>query len=362
MMTFFRYLTLVILSNIVLSCSDSSETGMEGPPPTVVTVSEVRQADVPVFLEAIGSLKPNKRVSLYAHIEGVLQKAPFDEGSHILKEELVFQIAPEVYLSKLEKARASLNKTKTNLAFGRKKLERYSGLVGKEYVTPLSFEEIQNEVADYESSVEIAKAEVALAQQDLKNCFIHAPIEGILGEQKVTTLDYVEHNTLLSTIVQIKVLYVDFTLPEKHVYAIRKALSEEKALPIEVITQEGYTVAGEITFVETTVDPTTGTLMLRGRIPNEDRLLQPGIFVNVKLRVDKLKDATVIPQKALQYGQKGTYVYIVKSDQTVELFNVTPKQPFDEDIVIEEEMDIGTQIVTEGQLNLYPGAKVEIKP
>ena len=329
--------------------------------PAHATVKEVRLADVPVYLEAIGALFPNKTVKLIAHVDGVLEKAPFDEGSLVNEGEMLFQIDPTIYRAKLEKTKAHLKSTEINLAYAKKKLERYSGLAEKEYVPQLTFEEIQNEVAGDEAATEIAKAEVELAMQEFLHCFIRAPIHGLLGEQKAGTKNYIDRGTLLSTIKQIKTLSVDFTLPEKHVLAVRAAVKVQPALPVEVTTLEGYSAAGELTFVEASVDPKTGTFLLRGSIPNEDRLLLPGVFVRVRLRIGELKEAVVIPQKALQYGQQGTFVYLATPENTAELFRVTPKQTFGEELVVEEAIPGGREVVVEGQLNLYPGAKMEIK-
>lgn len=352
----FGFLFLVFL---FASCSLGEQFGQK--PPVPVLIGEVKRQDIPVYLQAIGKLSADATVDVKAKTSGTLKESPVPEGSYVKKGQLLFRFGASSAIERLEIALANLLKDEASLDFAKKKLERYLSLGNKEFVTQLSLDEMQKEVAAYEAQIKADAAQVQLAKSDVADAKIYAKISGILGEIKVGVHNSVEKGALLTTIMQIDKVSVDFFLPEKFLQQVLTAVEKTPDLNVEIETQEGQKGSGKLTFVETGINPVTGTLLLRGSIDNEDRRLQPGQYVDVKLEVEKLNQATLLPVKAVQIGQQGHYIYLLKPDFTVELKVVNPVYRTNNEIVIAEELPEGTKVITDGHINLVPGAKVMVQ-
>lgn len=349
----------IVISALILSgCSGNGGNGKPGVP-VYVGISD--KEDVPIYAEALARLLPSKKAKIIAKVNGELLAAPITEGTHVNEGDLLFEIDCDVYSANLQKAEAWLKQSQADLEFSKKKQNRYLALVEKEYVTPLSLEELEKEVADNVANVATKEADVELAKIDLDHCRIQAPISGIIGEQKVGTKNYVDAGTLLTTIVQIDELDVEFHLPERFLVALHEARQSNESIPIVAYTQFDQRASGHLVFVDNEVDPETGTILLRGTVPNEERELEAGQFARVKLQLKLLKEATVIPPESVQIGQEGMYIYTVNTDQTVQLVPVEVVLHNNNVAVITNDLPKGTQVITDGHLNLYPGAKVSIK-
>jgi len=349
----------LFLLSFFAACSTGGQTMQK--PPVPVLVGEVKREDVPVYLQAIGKLTADATVDVKAKKSGTLKEAPVPEGSYVKKGELLFRFGAGSAVDRLEIALANLLKDEANLEFVKKKLERYLSIGNKEFVTQLTLDELQKDVAAYEAQIKADAAEVRLARSDVADSKIYAKISGILGEKKVGVNNSVEKGDLLATIVQMDKVTVDFYLPEKFLEQVLVAVQKTPDLDIEVETQEEQKGSGKLTFMEPGVNPVTGTIMLRGVIDNEDRRLQPGQYVDVRLKLKELSNATLLPSAAVQIGQQGHYIYILKPDDTVELKIVHPIYNTENEIVVSEELPAGTKVVTDGQINLVPGAKVMIQ-
>jgi multidrug efflux system membrane fusion protein len=212
--------------------------------------------------------------------------------------------------------------------------------------------------------VKAGEASVENAKLQLEYCYIRSPIDGRLGELRVDPGNIVEENqTIMAIINQIKPIYVSFTVPEQNLLEIRKHMASTGKLKVEVTnpTEKSNPVSGELTFLNNEVDTTTGTIMLKALFSNEDELLWPGKFVNVALTLTTLYNAVVIPSQAVQTGQEGEYVFVVKPDLTVESRPVILGSRLEQDVVVQEGLDVQEKVVTNGQYDLSPGIKVEIK-
>jgi len=356
-----RRLPSFILLGIALfaSCSRGDQNGQK--PPVPVMVGEVKRENTPVYAQTIGKLTPELTVEIKAKVSGTLKEIYASEGSAVSKDDPLFRFGKSSYEAKLEKTEANLLKDEANLIFAKKKLERYMTLAEKEYVTQLSLDEMQKEVAAYEAQVKADHAEVQLAKMDLEDTLLFSPIDGIMGEEKVEVYNSVDKGAILAQILRIDMLYVDFYLPEKFLPQVLPAVRGDKELEIEVETQDGQKALGKFTFMDPGVDPITGTIFLRGLIKNDKRELQPGQYVNVRLKLKEIPEAAILPLAAVQIGQQGHYIYILKPDQTVELKVVKPIYTTGQGIVIAEDLPAGTKVITDGHINLVPGAKVMVQ-
>jgi multidrug efflux system membrane fusion protein len=207
------------------------------------------------------------------------------------------------------------------------------------------------------------RAAAERARIDLAYTRIASPIDGRIGQLLVHQGNLVKVNdTTLAVINQLRPIYVSFAVPQQELPAIRRYMGE-RALPVEASIPEGggRTAGGTLVFVNNTIDQGTGTVLLKGLFPNEDEVLWPGQFVDVALRLMVVRDATVIPASAVQTGQQGKYVFVVKADGTVESRPVEIGEAFDQQVVVQHGVAPGERVVTEGQLRLAPGAHVEVK-
>lgn len=357
-MMYRKGMILSLISLSLISCSGGQHN--EYKPTVPVTIGQVHRENTPVFIQAIGKLIPELTVEVKAKVSGTLKEIYVSEGSRVAKGDRLFRFGKSSYEARLEKVQANLMKDEANLVFAKKKLERYKTLVEKEYVAELSLDEMAKEIASYEAQVKADKAEVDLAQMDLEDTLMTSPIDGMLGEEKVEVHNSIEKGTKMTEIVQIDELYVDFYLPEKFLSQVASSMREYQELEMEVTTQDGQKAFGKLTFMEPRVDPETGTVFLRGLIKNEERVMQPGQYVNVWLKLKEIPDATILPVAAVQIGQQGHYIYLLKPDQTVELKIVKPIYTFDKGVVIAEELPEGTKVITDGHINLVPGANVMV--
>jgi multidrug efflux system membrane fusion protein len=213
------------------------------------------------------------------------------------------------------------------------------------------------------ATVKADEAAVENARVQLGYCYIYSPIDGRIGKLMVNQGNMVKDNdTVLAVINQIKPIYVDFSVPEQDLPRIRRYMAVEKLEVQAIIPNDKDSAAvGELSFINNQVDTSTGTILLKAIFPNENEALWPGQFVNVVLTLTRQTNAVVVPSAAVQTGQRGNYVFVVKSDLTVESRPVILGNEFGREVVIARGLQPGEKVVTEGQLRLAPGIKVEIK-
>ncbi len=245
----------------------------------------------------------------------------------------------------------------------RSRPERYAILVEKDYVAKDQYDQIRANADALAAVVDADRAAVENSRLQLSYCTIKAPINGRAGSVLVNAGNIIKANDLaLTTINQIVPIYVAFSLPEQNLadvkkYSARGELQVEASIPGD----ETRPVRGELTFIDNAVDRTTGTIKLKGTFKNLDKRLWPGQFVDVILTLTTERDRVIVPSQAVQTGQQGQYVYVVKDDLTADLRVVSPGRTYQTWTIIEKGVDAGEKVVTDGQLRLVPGAKVEIK-
>ncbi|HEX4665543.1 MAG TPA: efflux RND transporter periplasmic adaptor subunit [Chthoniobacterales bacterium] len=322
------------------------------PPPRPVAVAKVITRDVPLYLDEIGTCAAFETVQVQAQVSGQIIARHFKDGQDVKKGDLLFTIDPRPYQAVLDSAKADLMLAEANL-------KRQEELRAKQVTAKQDWDTAK-------ATAMKAQAVVDAAQVNLDFTQIRSPIEGRIGLRQVdvgNTVSAGATSAVLVTIDNLDPIYTDFTVAEPDMPQVRKYLGGPN---VKVLTQPPNSNvpprSGTLYFIANTVTPGTGTVQARGVTPNPDRLLWPSEFVNVRLVLDILKNAMLVPNDAVQMGQNGPYVFVVKPDQTLDLRQVTPGQRQDgELLVVTKGLKPGETVVTAGQLQLAPGTKVAIK-
>lgn len=358
------FIVLYALLMSVLSACSGKEAQPPQKPAVPVSAAEAVQKIVPVQVRAVGNAEPYSTVSMKSQVGGILTRVHFREGQDVRKGDLLFSIDSRPYEAALRQAEANLAKDTAQLENARVEVRRYEELVRKGYVAQEQYDQIRTNAATLEAVVNADKALVENARLQLQYCSIHSPLTGRTGNLMANQGNLIKANadTPMVTINQIQPVYVTFSVPEQYLGEIKKYMSAGR-LKVEVVIgkDEKYPEQGALTFVDNTVDTATGTIKLKATFPNNDRRLWPGQFVDVSMTLTARPDATVVPSQAIQTGQKGSYVFVIKPDLTVESRPVVTGLTFEEETVIEKGIQPGERVVTDGQMRIFPGATVEVK-
>jgi len=333
-------------------------------PPVPVAVGIVVQKTVPVQIRAIGNVEAYSTVSVKSQIGGILMRVHFREGQDVRKGDILFTIDPRPYEASLSQAEANLAKDNAQLENAREEVLRYGELVKKGYVAQEQYDQIRTNSASLEATVNADKAMVENARLQLKYCYIYSPITGRTGNLISNEGNLIKANADTSMVIinQIQPIYVTFSVPEQYLSEIKRYMSGGKVKVQAFITKgEENPEEGILTFVDNTVDSATGTIKLKATFTNKVKRLWPGQFVDVVMILTTQPNAIVVPTSAIQTGQKGQYVYVVKNDLTAEDRVITVGRTLNSETVIDKGLQAGERVVTDGQLRLVPGAKVEIK-
>jgi multidrug efflux system membrane fusion protein len=357
------FIASVSLVTVFLACS-SGKSGQPARQAVPVTAGKVIQKTVPVQIRAIGNVEAYSTVSVKSQIGGQLVRVHFKEGQDVRKGALLFTIDPRPYEAALKQAEANLAKDTAQLENARADLLRYEDLIKHDYVTKQEYDQIRANAAALEATVNADKAVVENARLQLKYCFIYSPINGRTGNLIANEGNLIKANAddAMVIINQIQPIYVSFSVPEQYLSDIKKYMSGGK-IKIEVFMSKGVDnpEEGILTFIDNTVDITTGTIRLKTTFPNKEKRLWPGQFVDVVMTLTMQPNAIIVPSQALQTGQKGQYVFVIKNDLTVESRPVIISRTIDGEAVVERGLRAGEKVVTDGQLQLVPGSKIEVK-
>jgi multidrug efflux system membrane fusion protein len=344
------------------ACTAKKETPGAKPPVPVKTAQALRK-DVPVQVKAIGTVEAFTSVAIKSQVNGQIARLHFSEGSDVEKGALLISIDPEPFQATLSQFEAALAKDQAQARFAREQAERYAGLLKEGIVTRDQYELLQSNSESLASAVVADRAAIRNARIQLGYCSIRSPISGRTGTIALHPGNLVKANDLpIVTVNQLAPIYATFSLPEKRLAEIKRAMAAgqlkiEAAIPNE----PGVTEAGTISFLDNAVNPNTGTIKLKGVFANKSRKLWPGQFTDVLITLASRKNAVVVPTHAIQTGQQGEFVYVVKPDNRVEMRQVTPADSAGEETIVEKGLAAGETVVTDGQLRLTPGAVVESK-
>jgi membrane fusion protein, multidrug efflux system len=325
-------------------------------------VGTAERRDVPFDLAATGSVEPLQTVAVQPQIGGPIVRIAFREGQDVAKGQVLFQIDPRPYQAALAQAEAFLARDRAQAANAEQEAKRYAELAEREYVTAQQYDQARTVSAAAAATLAGSEAAVEEARLDLQYATIRAPISGRTGSLRVRAgnLVRVADAAPLVTINQIRPILVRFAVPAANLPLIQRYRGEDLVVRAEPVGG-GTPTEGQLTFVDNAVDTSTGTILLKGTFPNTDGVLWPGEFVNVRLRLYVERDALVVPATAVVTGQQGSFVFVVGADSAAATKPVKLGRTAGDVAIVDGELRPGERVVTDGQLRLQQGSKVQIK-
>jgi len=392
--------TVILAAFLSVACTSPKAAGPPGGgrgnpgamPPVPASVANATVESVPIDVRAVGTVEPSITVQIKSQIAGELFKVDFTEGADVEKGDLLFEIDPRPYQDALNQVNAALARDEALLHQAEANLARDSaqaayadtdaartdqlmkqGVIAKSQAdqSKSTSDALRQSMAADRAAIESARATVesdrasiSTAKLNLSYCEIRSPVSGRAGNLLVHLGNLVKVNDVpLVVINRLTPIYVSFGVPASQLGAIR-ANSGSRKLPVQVSLQDdpSKTERGELTVIDNTVDTNTGTIHLKATFANEHRLLWPGEFVDVSMTLGTNANAIVIPTEAIQAGQQGQFVYVVKADGSVEPRNVTVGQTVGRRAIIQTGIAGGETVVTDGQLRLFPGAHIQAVP
>src|SRR5256714_10511116 len=403
---FVRTIFVALTAIVLTGCANkAAQQGFDRPPAAVSVTAAVMQ-DVPTYLDAIGKTVAREVVSIQPQVSGRITKINFSDGANVRKGDLLFTIDTRPFEANLRQAEANVSKdlalkkqAEANLAkdvaqakWGEVQVKRYGELVRGGVVPREQYEQLRatadslNATVDADraavhsadESIKVDSAAVDTAKLELSYCYIHAPIDGRAGQRLVDIGNVVSpagsgtgsassststtpaSNSLL-LIERLHPIYADFTISQNDLANVQQQM-RAGTLKTEVRLPDATDpIAGQLTFLDSAVQNTTGQVNLRATVPNSDHRFWPGRFVNIRLVLSTIHGAVLVPATAPQMSAKGSYVYVVKQDSTAEQRQVTLGQRQGDLVVVEKGVEPGEQVVTNGQVGVTPGGKVCIE-
>jgi multidrug efflux system membrane fusion protein len=338
------------------------------PPPVTpgvpVTAGIVTAADVPVFVNGIGSVQAYNTVTIKSRVDGQIVNVGFTEGQNVKKGASLFQIDPRPYQAALDQASASKQKDEAQLASAQADLARYAQLVPSGFQTKQSYDQQKATVGQVQAAIKADEAQIEAAQLNLGYADIRAPIDGRLGARLVDIGNMVRATDAagLVTITQVKPIFVSFTVPQEQAHKVRERQAQE---PLKVLAygNDNQTLlgTGKLTLIDNAIDQATGTIRLKATFDNADERLWPGEFANVRVVLNTRRGVPTVPAQSVMDGPTGKFAYVIKQDGTVERREVAVTALQDGVAVIEKGLSPGDKIVIEGQYRLTNGARVRVE-
>jgi membrane fusion protein (multidrug efflux system) len=363
----------MILAAILLTpaCKNEKETAAP-PPPPVVTVTEVVAKDVPVNFEYVAQTQSSHLVNIQARVSGFLDKRMYTEGAVVKEGQVLFQMDAKPFQVQLDQAEAALARQKAAFETARLNLARTKPLVEQ---NALSQKDLDDATGQYESAaaaVEQAKAQVEAAKLNLSYTTITSPVAGVTSSARQTEGTYLSpENSLLTTVAVLSPMWVNFSLSENEMQKYRDQLEKgllrapkDKDFEVEIILVDGsvYPYTGKMTFAEPSYNAQTGTFLIRADVYNPEGLLRPNQYVRARLKGAVRPKAILVPQRAVQQGSRGHFVWVVNKEGKVEQRPVLVGDWLGDDWFIFEGLRGGEHVVVDGGLTLRPGVAVSAKP
>ena len=332
--------------------------------PTPVRIAAASKADFPVNLTALGTVTASNTANVRARVNGLLTEIRFKEGQRVKAGDVLAIIDPRPYEVALKQAEGTLQQNRAQLRNAQIDLDRYRGLFAQDSIAKQTLDTQEAQVAQFQGTIATNQAAVDQAKLDLQFTKVTAPISGRVGLRQVDIGNLVTtgDTTPLVIITETRPIAIAFTLPEADLPAVLTAYRNDSKLPVEAWDkgERNVLATGVLQSIDNQINLATGTVRLKAQFENKDESLFPNQFVNVRLRVRTLNDATLIPSDAIQYGSIGTFVYVVGDEDKVQVRPVKVGASNETQTVVEEGVEAGERIVVEGTEQLREGSKVEI--
>ncbi len=324
-----------------------------------ITVAKVIQKNVNVPLTVIGNVQAYSTVNVQSLVDGQLLKTGFTQGDFVKKGQLLFQIDPRPFDAALKQAQATLAHDQAQLDNAQNMVKRNKMLSDKGYIAKQDYDQLVSNKLALEASIKADQAAITSAQLQLNYSTINSPIDGRTGSLQVYPGNIVKAagNTTLVTITQINPIFVVFSVPQQYLDSLQEAMRKEKVVVYAKVGDQ--TETGYLSFIDNTIDTTTGTVQLKATFPNENKMLWPGHYVTVTLPITHLNDALLIPNVAVQTGQSGTYVFVIEK-QFARYQEVKLGPQLGNQVIVMKGLVPNELVATDGQLQLTDGSSVNI--
>jgi len=344
---------------LMVACKDPKKAKSALVP---VAVAHVEKRDVPYEIDATGTIEPMQTVSVSAQVGGILTHIDFKEGDDVKQGQVLFQIDPRPFEAALQQARAGLAKDSAQLTTALQDEQRFAQLVQKDYVTQQQYDQAKANALSGRATVDADEAMVETAKLNLEYATIRSPIAGRAGAILLKEGNLVHAGgTPLVVINQIRPIMARFAVSAVHLPRIRQYQSDTLSVVAQPASGLGAPSRGTLSFLDNAVDTTTGTIMMKARFPNTDAVLWPGEFVNVALELYVERGALVVPTTAVVQSQSGTSVFTVDANGVAEQQPVQVERTAGDMSIIEKGLSVGQTVVTDGQLRITDGTKVQIQ-
>lgn len=355
---------LLLLALELAACGQKAPTASQAPTVKNVLVTKVQNMDVPVQLHEFGRVTSPESVDVKPQVSGRITEVHFVEGQDVKKGDLLFVIDPRPFQADLEQSQAQLQSDRAQLGLNQRNLERDEKIGAQHFVSEQQIDTDKANVENFQGAVGRDQASIDLAKLNLEYCYVRSPGDGRTGRRLVDPGNYVA--TGGATLVNIQLqdpVYVDFNISENDLARLRENVTQGNPLKTDVIAPSRPDILrrGNLSFFDNSVSAQAGTVLLRATVPNKDHYFWPGQYVNVALTLQILKDALVVPSQTVQMGGKGTYLFAVNQNDTVEQRQVTQGVHYQDLVVVSQGVKAGETVVVEGQLALANGMKVNQK-
>lgn len=332
--------------------------------PVPVIVAKAQSGEMPVFLNVVGRAEAYEGVTVKSRLDGQVLAVNYTEGQSVKQGDILVRLDPADFNARLAQAEALTAKDEAQLAKAQADLERYQGLKARGFVSEEKVGEIRTNLAAAAATLKADQAALELARLQLSYTTIRAPFSGVVGARLVFPGSTVKINdTALAVVNRVDPLYVTYSVPERHLQGLRRAVSvAPMSVQISLPGSKDGAFEGKARFIDNAVDATTGTIQMKAVVDNKGARLTPGQFLNVSMVLEKLTDAVLVPDEAIQQGADGNFLYAVKADDTVELRKLQIIASHQGMTAIGQGVVAGESVVTDGQLRLTPGATVRSKP
>ncbi len=349
----------------VASCSDDAKKKKTEPPAVPVIAAQALAQDIPVTLQVVGRAEAYESVVLKSRVDGQVAAVLFTEGQQVKQGDVLIRLDPADYAARLQQAEANAARDEALIAKSRSDTARYTALKQRNFVSEEKVNDIRTSEAAASANLRASKAAAEVARLQLSYTTIRAPITGVVGARVVFPGSAIKINdTTLAVINRLRPLLVSFSVPEKHLPRLRAAIKSgagRMQVDISLPSDPSQHFDGKVRFIDNTVDASTGTILLKAELANDDERLTPGQFLNVTLLLETLSNAVTVPNEAVQQGADGNFVFVVRDDATVEVRKIETAAAKAGKTAIAKGLAVGETVVTDGQLRLTPGARVKIK-